>query len=348
MSAPRVWGIHGGKTGDAFTLFTQGNVVALGWEQMPDLRTLENSPQVYREAVARHHPHIKQGGVPVAAGQLRRFVHDLQVGEIVVFAAKQDWTFRLGRVSGEYFYTSRDDPYPHQRPVEWLKTIKRDEVSQAARFEMGSAMSFFRVKTHAAEFLAHLGLGTGGVVDGETDEAAEGEPETEAETILTAGQVEEATREFFLERLRTVYAGHALEEFVGDLLRAMGYRSEVTQKSGDHGVDVIAGRGALGLDPPILKVQVKSGAGNVGEPDLLKLNGAIEQNQGERGIVISLGGFTPQALRWAQGKQWFQLIGPGELVDLALEHYEALSPEHREKLPLRPVLAPDVPGGAAT
>lgn len=344
MNLPRVWGIHGGKTGDAFTLFTEGNVVALGWERMPDLRTFENSPQAFKEAVARTHPHMKEGGVPVAAGQLRRFVHDLQAGEIVVFAAKQDWTFRLGRVTGEYAYTSPGDPYPHQRPVEWLKTIKRDEVSQAARFEMGSAMSFFRVRRYADEFLAQLGLETGVKSNGDEAELEGGE--SEGESFLTAGQVEEATREFFLERLRTLYAGHALEEFVGDLLQAMGYRSEVTQKAGDHGVDVMAGRGALGLDPPILKVQVKSGHGNVGEPDLLKLNGAIEQNQGERGIVVSLGGFTPQALKWAQGKQWFQLIGPGELVDLALEHYDRLSPEHREKLPLRSVLAPDVEGGA--
>lgn len=341
MTTVPVWGIHGGKTGDAFTLFTQENVIALGWERMPDLRTFENSQQAFREAVARNHPAMKEGGVPVAAGQLRRFIHDLQIGDIVVFSAKQDWTFRLGRVTGEYTYTSAEDAYPHHRPVEWLKTIKRDQVSQSARFELGSAMSFFRVKRHVGELLALLGLGDHvQVVEGEEGESEEG-------SIVTAGQVEEATREFFLERLRTVYAGHALEDFIGDLLRAMGYRSEVTQKAGDHGVDVMAGRGALGLDPPILKVQVKSGHGNVGEPDLLKLNGAIEQAQGERGVVVSLGGFTPQALKWAQGKQWFQLIGPGELVDLALEHYDRLSPEHRENLPLRPVLAPDVPGGAA-
>lgn len=321
MSAPRVWGIHGGKTGDAFNLFTQENVIALGWAQVSDLSVFPDDQAAFRQVVTAAFPAKKPGAVAVDAGQLRRFVHELQTGEIVAFSAKADWTFRIGRVTGGYRYDpSGDGSYPHRRPVEWLKTIKRDELSQSARFELGAAMSFFRVKRHAAEILALIGLDTGveggGVV---FSEGGEEQPD-----VLSAGQVEEATREFVLERLRALYAGHALEEFVGDLLRAMGYQAEVTQKSGDHGVDVVAGRGALGLDPPILKVQVKSGQGAVGEPDLLKLNGSIEQAQGERGVVVSLGGFSPPALKWKQGKQWFQLVGPGDLVDLVLEHYDPL------------------------
>jgi len=32
-----VWGIHGGKTGDADTLFLKKNVIALGWSEAGDL-----------------------------------------------------------------------------------------------------------------------------------------------------------------------------------------------------------------------------------------------------------------------------------------------------------------------
>ena len=34
---PIIWGIHGGKTGDADGLFLKGNVVAVGWSKMGDL-----------------------------------------------------------------------------------------------------------------------------------------------------------------------------------------------------------------------------------------------------------------------------------------------------------------------
>lgn len=66
----------------------------------------------------------------------------------------------------------------------------------------------------------------------------------------------------------------------------------------------------------------------------------------ERAIVVALGGFTPQAAKWSPTYQWFLLVGPGELVELVLAHYEALPEEHRENLPLRRIYAPNVPGGA--
>lgn len=37
-----IWGIHGGRTGDADTLFLKKKRVALGWQLMPDLTTNEN------------------------------------------------------------------------------------------------------------------------------------------------------------------------------------------------------------------------------------------------------------------------------------------------------------------
>jgi restriction system protein len=327
---PRVWGIHGGKTGDAFTLFTERGVVALGWHLVGDLTELPNDAGAFRERVATALPTMKAGAVPVGAGQLRRFIYELAVGDVVVFPARQDWTFRVGRITGPYTYVVDEvATYPHRRTVEWKKTIPRDALSQSARFELGSAMSFFRVKRHADEVLRHLSL-------------APQVPATEdEETEVTSARVEEATHEFVLDRLRRLYAGHALEGFVADLLTAMGYSAATTQMSGDHGVDVVAGKGALGLDPPILKVQVKSGRGPVGEPDLLKLAGGVEHTQGERGVVVALGGFSPPALRWASGRAWFQLIDPGELVEHVLAYYDELPAEHREKIPLRRVYAPE-------
>jgi restriction system protein len=48
--------------------------------------------------------------------------------------------------------------------------------------------------------------------------------------------------------------GHPLEPFVADLFRAMGYRAHATRSVRDDGVDVIAHRDELGIEPPILKI----------------------------------------------------------------------------------------------
>jgi hypothetical protein len=37
LSAACIWGIHGGKTGDADSLFLKQNCVAIGWAKMGDL-----------------------------------------------------------------------------------------------------------------------------------------------------------------------------------------------------------------------------------------------------------------------------------------------------------------------
>lgn len=36
-----IWGIHGGKSGDADTLFLKKDVIALGWSKIPDLGKLK-------------------------------------------------------------------------------------------------------------------------------------------------------------------------------------------------------------------------------------------------------------------------------------------------------------------
>ena len=51
---------------------------------------------------------------------------------------------------------------------------------------------------------------------------------------------------------------------VGNLLEAMGYRTRVSPEGPDKGIDIVVFRDELGLHPPIIKVQVKSGEGNVG------------------------------------------------------------------------------------
>ena len=48
------------------------------------------------------------------------------------------------------------------------------------------------------------------------------------------------------------------EEFTADLLRTLGYQTRATPYSTDGGVDVIAHRDPLGLEPPIIKVSAST------------------------------------------------------------------------------------------
>lgn len=47
-----IWGIHAGKTGDAASLFLKKNCVALGWQAIGDLKSLNPDREAFKPAVA--------------------------------------------------------------------------------------------------------------------------------------------------------------------------------------------------------------------------------------------------------------------------------------------------------
>ena len=114
----------------------------------------------------------------------------------------------------------------------------------------------------------------------------------------------------------------------------MGYRATVTPPSGDGGVDVIAYKDPLGLEPPIVKVQCKKTLSTIGGPDVQKLSGALAHGGAEVALFVTLGAYSSDAIRIERTRQDLRLIHGVQLVDLILEHYEALDPEWKQLLPL--------------
>ncbi len=306
MNQGTIWGIHGGKTGDADSLFLKKNLVAIGWAKVGDLTKIAPDREAFKTAVSVTYPDAKPGAIPNNAGQLFRFVHEMQVGDLIVYPSKQDRQIHVGRIDGGYRYDpSQDQGYPNSRPVTWLKAIPRTDFSQGALYEIGSAMSFFQVKTYAEEFRA--------AVEGKTVPP----PVAKDETIgPVAEEIEETTRDFILKTLAQELKGHPLAEFVAHLLNAMGYRTRVSSEGPDGGIDIIAHKDELGFEPPIIKVQVKSSEDNVGDPVVSALYGKVGPK--EHGLLVTLGGFTKQAINFARSKDNLRVIDGSELVTLIL------------------------------
>lgn len=78
-----LWGIHGGKTGDADSLFLKKNCVALGWAKIGNLSAIAADREAFKAAIANAFPDAKPGAIPTNAGQLFRFVHEMKVGDLV-------------------------------------------------------------------------------------------------------------------------------------------------------------------------------------------------------------------------------------------------------------------------
>lgn len=324
-----LWGIHAGKTGDADTLFLKKNCIAIGWAQMGDLGALKPDREAFKAKYAEMYPDAKPGAIATSGGQPFRFVHEMKVGDLVVYPSKRDRQVHLGRIEGLYQYSPKLEPgYPNVRPVKWLCAMPRTHFTQGALYEIGSAMSLFQVKNYADEFIA----------------AIEGKPvaptTTEDETIaVVAADIEQTTHDFILKRLAQELKGHPLAQFVAQLLGTMGYRTRVSPEGPDGGVDIIAHKDELGFEPPIIKVQVKSSEGNVGSPDVQALYGTVESR--EHGLLVTLGSFTPPARNFARNKSNLRLVDGDELVDLILQHYEELDSRYKGLIPLKRVYVPE-------
>ncbi len=115
------------------------------------------------------------------------------------------------------------------------------------------------------------------------------------------------------------------EQIVLDLLIAMGYggsRSEaaqVTQKTGDEGIDGVINEDRLGLD--VIYVQAKRWKNNVGRPEIQNFVGALAGKKASKGIFITTSDFHSNAREYAAGlHQKVILVDGHRLAELMIEH----------------------------
>ena len=318
----RIWGIH---TKDD-NLFLKDNLIAIGWREMGDLSKIETNRDAFKKKYTATYPDAKKGSIATGAGMLYRFCHEAQVGDYVVFPSKINREANIGVVEGAYIYDSSQFDYVQTRKVKWLKHLPRTAFSQGALYEIGSAMSFFTVKNYADEFMAVF----------DKDFKKNDSSDTEDESVgATAEDIIESTKDFVLKELRRQLKGYNLENFVADLLRAMGYRTKVSPQGGDSGIDITAYKDEL---PPRILVQIKSQNGDINETTIQSLKGAMRE--GDYGLFVTLSNYTKNAQKYLESIPIIRGINGTELVELILKYYDDLSEEYRRMIPLKMVYIP--------
>ena len=177
---------------------------------MGDLSAIAPNRDSFREKYMAAYPDAKKGNVATSSGMLYRFVHEIQIGDYVVFPSKSDRMVNIGVIEGAYQFVPDAVEYTQQRSIRWIKHLPRLTFSQGALYEIGSALSLFTVKNYADEFLAVLDKGFKKSVQDEDDSVG-----------ATAEEIIEGTKDFILKEISRQLKGYDLEEFVADLLQAM-------------------------------------------------------------------------------------------------------------------------------
>jgi len=340
------WVNRSGRHGERDSWAIEAGCSGGGWGEVPDLSSFST-----REAVVELTNDVFKGApdgkIANFAGQLWALRGRIEPGDLMVMPLKTTKQIALGRVTGPYKYlgSSEDLNKRHVVAVQWQRTdLPRSAVKQDLLFTLGSAMSIFSPnKNEAVARLEHLmAFGTDpgrttilAAASGPKSNVSPPTPEAVDEPEFSP-DIEEAARDQITNRIAENFAGHGLASLIAALLEAKGLSCTQSPPGPDGGIDIVAGRGPLGLDDPIL-VQVKSG-GQVSAPVVSQLHGVMATYGARQGLLVAWGGLTKPAQDSLKSSQLrIRVWQAADVVDSVLAHYERLSDEVRSQLPLKRV-----------
>lgn len=327
-----IWVVRAGTGGAHADEFEEIGIAAIGFGIEENASALKSRDAIL-SVLMRQYPNMKKGRAINWASQLYRFVHEIEQGDTILTPIQDTREIMIGTCAGPYRYEpSEERELPHTRPVSWARRVSRDRLSGRAKNSAGSTLTLFSMNEHRAEIEALAsGQHVEPVIDSESEEGV-GLPLHE--------EVQGQADELISDKIAHMDP-FDFEKLVAALLRAMGYFASRTEKGADRGVDVIAQSDPLGLESPRIKVQVKQRNQRADVVDLRNFIATL--GAGGRGLFVSTGGFTREALYVADGAPSgasVTTLTRDGFIKLLTDHYERLEPEARAMVPLKKVFIP--------
>jgi len=340
MTEPkRVFVVRAGKHGEDESFVLENDLALIGFSEIPSLEGAKDYADVSK-IVAKALPNEKPRLIGNFAGQLWAFAVSMHVGDIVVLPRKTTSQLALGRVSGPYSYQNVEGKMRHTRPVKWIRTdVPRSTFEQDLLYSFGAFLTVCNISRNDAE------RRVAAVLDGKPDpgpsitlpkrKGDDSEVAVQPEELPNLGQL---AHDQIVAHIQARFAGHELASLVDAVLRADGWVTKVSPPGADGGVDILAGRGTLGLDDPRLCVQVKSQNSPADVTVYRTLQGTMQTFKAEQGLLVCWGGFNKAVLSESrQGHFTVRLWDSGDLVEAIYRTYDRLPAEIQADLPLKQV-----------
>jgi restriction system protein len=277
-------------------------------------------------------------------GQMWALRSSIKPGDLIMLPLKTTKKLAFGQCTGGYEYMNgQPEDRRHAIRVEWKRTdVPRSAIKDDLLNTINGAMTIFSATRNNAEARLRAVLENGvdpGLADAALQPAGPPGGGNVLDQILTdptAAITVEAIRDRVRTHLTENFSGHKLTALVADILRALGYTCAVSPAGPDFGVDILAGRGPLGLDSPTVVVEVKSESNQIGVPVLNQLQGAVTSHQADQALLVAWGGLNKQAeqLRLTQRLK-VQVWTDEDVLDRLFETYEQLPDTTRSLIPLK-------------
>jgi len=330
-----MWMVRAEVGNRLFVPFIEQNLVAIGWNKVGDLNQYKTREAILN-AVRAEWPEWKSQAQVNAAGMLFRFSKEMDEGDWIITYNQQRRVYAIGKIEGAYrFDPSFDNHDPNVRPVTWIeKEISRDKFSTQTKNTLGSTLTLFLLSDDAEKEIQRIlqGIPSNKIVDPVPV------PEEEDDEYLLH-DIEARSVEFIKDRLVRL-DWNEMQELVAGILRAMGYKTRVSQQGADRGKDIVASRDGFGLEDPRIVVEVKHRpSSSMGSSDLRSFLGG--RRPGDKGLYVSTGGFSKDAHYEAERANIpVTLMDLDALVDAIFDNYEDMDTETQRLIPLKRIYWP--------
>ena len=343
---PKVYLIRAGRSGEDEDYALENNVAVIGFQDVLSLEGAGDYDAVVKLVKAAF-PDEKPRAIGNKAGQLWAFALGMHQGDIVVLPRKLTSQIAVGRVTDRYRYQRVNNALRHTRPVKWLQTdLPRTTFEQDLLYSFGAFLTVCNISRNDAARRVTA------VLEGKSDPGYSTSPTiptvspTPADDSESVPDLSQLAHDQIVARIQSRFKGHEMARLVGAVLQADGWMTKVSPPGPDGGVDILAGRGSLGLDAPCLCVQVKSQNSPADVTVYRTLQGTMQTFKADQGLLVCWGGFNKKVM--AESRQGYfavRLWDSRDLVEAIYRNYERLPEEIQAELPLKRVwtLVPEEP-----
>lgn len=328
-----MWMVRAGKNAVLIDEFKEKNLVAIGW----DLGNLKGkSKEEIKNIVFEKFPYNNKNQNAIIASQVYKFASDVKIGDYVLSYNPSTRNYLLGEITSDYIYSDvlsknfEDDDYSDVRNVKWIDEIPRDKLKVQTKNTLGAISTLFYINEIAQKDILNIH-------NGESIEEDDDESENEDVSILM-DEIEDKSKEFIKDMVNSLDA-YEMQDLVAALLRAMGYKTIVSPPGPDRGKDIIASPDGLGLEDPVIVVEVKHRNNPMSSQHIRSFKGALKKTN--KGIYVSTGGFSTDAKYEAERSEIpIILMDLDSLVKFIMQYYDNFDGDGRSLLPLKKIYWP--------
>lgn len=116
------------SSGEFYDDFCQGNYVSIGWNEFlnPNDFREEKATNQMKNRIEEYYPNKQAGRI---YSQIRRFIFDIKVGDVVMIPNEDSKLINFGEVTSELFqHPISGETFVKSKSVKWVKEVEREKL----------------------------------------------------------------------------------------------------------------------------------------------------------------------------------------------------------------------------